>query len=72
MTVHVTMPGEAGYASPHHGSQWLRQELPVSHPERPVAHLWRTTHQATAIDTLLHSTEVRVQWHLAYGLVVCM
>ena len=56
-----TTLGEAGYASPHHGSEWVWQELPVPYPERPVAHLRRTTHKATAIDTLLHSTEVRVQ-----------
>lgn len=72
LTVCVNMPGEGWYASPHHGSQRLWQELSVSDLERPVAHLRRTTHQATALDALLHSTEVRVQWRLAYGLVVCV
>ena len=74
---YLPTPGEAGDASPHHWPQRVRQELPVSDPERPVAHLRRTTNQAPTLDALLHPSEVRVQWpagvwYTTAGLTSCI
>lgn len=49
---------DAGHAPAHHGSQRLWEELPVPHPERPLAPLLRTAAEAPQQADVLHPPEV--------------